>query len=79
MEELVGRLWHQFITRAASEEHETARVHQVDMRRAIELLFRAAGGSSAVRLREATAQQRGGPRSPRRSPLSTTAPITGAP
>ncbi len=63
MEELVGRLWHQFITRAASVEHEAARVHLTDMRRAIELMFRAAGGSATVRLREATAQQRGGPRS----------------
>lgn len=63
MEELVGRLWHQLITRAASVEYEQARVHQADMRRAIEMLFRAAGGSATIRLREATAQQRGGPRS----------------
>lgn len=63
MEELVGRLWHQFITRAASAEHEQARVQLADVRRAIELLFRAAGGGATVRFREATAQQRGGPRS----------------
>ncbi|MGE5452675.1 MAG: nitric oxide reductase activation protein NorD [Acidobacteriota bacterium] len=63
MEELVGRLWHQFITRAASVEHEAARVQLTDMRRAIELMFRAAGGSATLRLREATTQQRGGPRS----------------
>lgn len=63
MEELVGRLWHQFIIRAASAEHEQARVHQSEVRRAIELMFRAAGGSAAIRLSESAAQQRGGPRS----------------
>ena len=62
MEELVGRLWHQFITRAASAEHDTARVHLGDMQRAIELLFRAAGGGATVRVRQATEQQRGGAR-----------------
>ncbi|MBP8191743.1 MAG: VWA domain-containing protein, partial [Aquabacterium sp.] len=62
MEELVGRLWHQFITRAASVEHDTARVHLAEMQRAIELLFRAAGGGATVRVRQATEQQRGGAR-----------------
>lgn len=63
MEELVGRLWHQFITRAASAEHEQARIHLNEVKRPIELLFRAAGGGTTVRLREATAQERGGARS----------------
>ena len=62
MEELVGRLWHQFITRAASAEHDSARVHLADMQRAIELLFRAAGGGATVRVRQATEQERGGTR-----------------
>ncbi|MDE1997933.1 MAG: VWA domain-containing protein [Burkholderiales bacterium] len=63
MEELVGKLWHQFITRAASSDHEEAIVHLSEMRRAIEILFRAAGGDATVRLREAAAQQHGGARS----------------
>ncbi|MDE2402545.1 MAG: VWA domain-containing protein [Burkholderiales bacterium] len=63
MEEWIGRRWHQFITRAASTEHDRARVHLDEMRRPIEMLFKAAGGSGAVRLRIASAQERGGPRS----------------
>ncbi len=62
MEELVGRVWHKLITRAASTEFDAARVTLAEMRRPIELLFRAAGGSPLMSLREAQDQRRGGPR-----------------
>ena len=62
MEELVGRLWHRFITRAASTEHEAARVPLHDMQRTIDVLFKAAGGPAAMRVCEAQDQVRGGPR-----------------
>ncbi len=62
MEELVGRVWHKLITRAASTEFDAARVTLAEMRRPIELLFRAAGGSPLLGLREAQDQRRGGPR-----------------
>ncbi len=62
MEEFVGRVWHKLITRAAGTEFDAARVSLDDMRRAIEMLFRAGGGSPLLRLREAADQARGGPR-----------------
>lgn len=65
MEEWVGRQWHRFITRAAGSEagrHEAAAVDLSEMRRAIELMFRAGGGAAAVRLAEAGVRAQGGPR-----------------
>lgn len=62
MEELVGRVWHKLISRAAGTEFAAARVTLTEMRRPIEMLFRAGGGSPLLRLREAADQQRGGPR-----------------
>lgn len=62
MEEWIGKVWHRFVTRAADQQHLAAAVQLVDMRRSIAMLFRAAGGSAAVRLGEATATQTGGPR-----------------
>ena len=62
MEEWIGKIWHRFVTRAADQQHPAAAVRLADMRRSIAMLFRAAGGSAAVRLGEATATQTGGPR-----------------
>lgn len=62
MEELVGKIWHQFITRAANLEHEQARVHLSDMQRTIEMLFRSGGGSPHVRVTQAADSAHGGTR-----------------
>ena len=62
VEELVGRVWHKLITRVAGSEFDAARVSLDEMRRPIEMLFRAGGGSPLLRLREAANQTRGGPR-----------------
>lgn len=62
MEETVGLWWHRAVTRWAEQGHPQAAVPLASMRRSIELLFRAAGGSPALRLAEAGAQRHGGPR-----------------
>ncbi|MEZ5662221.1 MAG: VWA domain-containing protein [Burkholderiaceae bacterium] len=62
MEEWVGKQWHRFIARAASRGHPQAAVGLADMRRAIGMLFRAAGGPAAVRLTCASDSRTGGPR-----------------
>jgi len=62
MEEWVGRQWHRFISRAADAGHEAAAVRLPDMQRAIGMLFRAAGGPSAVRMAPAAEARAGGPR-----------------
>ncbi|MFT3780255.1 MAG: VWA domain-containing protein [Ottowia sp.] len=62
MEEWVGARWHRFITRAADATCPRAEVQLEQVRRAIEMLFRAAGGDALVRVAPATAQRIGGPR-----------------
>ena len=44
MEELVGKLWHRLITRAADSTHEEAAVTLEDVRTAAGVMFRALGG-----------------------------------
>ena len=62
MEETVGLWWHRAVTRWADAGHAEAAVELAAMRRPIELMFRAGGGSPAVRLAEAGAERAGGPR-----------------
>lgn len=62
MEEWVGAQWHRFISRAASRQHAHAAVHLPQMQRTIGLLFRAGGGSHAVRVAPATDVRSGGRR-----------------
>ena len=62
MEEMVGRWWHEALTRLTQPAHAAAAVHLPDMRKAIALLFRAAGGPASLRLAEAGTQRTGGPR-----------------
>ena len=62
MEEWVGERWHSFITRAADVTYPRAAVPLERVQRAIEMLFRAAGGDALVRVTPATAQRIGGPR-----------------
>ncbi|MFO1327342.1 MAG: VWA domain-containing protein [Rubrivivax sp.] len=62
MEETVGALWHRAVTRWADQGHAAAAVEFDAVRRPIELLFRAAGGSPALRLAEAGLSRAGGTR-----------------
>ena len=62
MEEMVGRWWHSAITRLAQRGSPEAAVHLKDVQKSIGILFRAAGGSSALRLAPASEQRVGGPR-----------------
>ncbi len=55
MEEHVGQIWHQFITRLARTEHLQATVYLDDVRRNVGVLFRALGGEGGLRVEAATA------------------------
>ena len=50
MEEMVGRWWHQAITKATRLDHPGAAVQLQDMQKAIGIFFRTAGGSAALQL-----------------------------
>lgn len=62
MEEMVGRWWHNAISRMAQRGSPQAAVHLKDVQKSIGILFRAAGGSAALRLAPASEQRVGGPR-----------------
>ena len=62
MEEMVGRWWHNAVTHLAQKGHPAAAVHLKDVQKLIGVLFRAAGGSAALRLAPACEQRSGGPR-----------------
>lgn len=63
MEEMVGRWWHNAVTRLAQRGHPESIIHLKDVQKSIGVLFRAAGGSAALRLAPASEQRSGGPRS----------------
>ena len=63
MEEMVGRWWHQAVTRLAQRGHPESVIHLKDVQKSIGILFRAAGGSAALRLAPASEQRSGGARS----------------
>lgn len=62
MEELVGRWWHQAITKVTRLDHPAAAVQLQDMQKAIGIFFRAAGGPAALRFTPASMQAVGGQR-----------------
>ncbi len=62
MEEVVGRWWHNAVTRLAQRTHPEAEVPLKDVQKSIGILFRAAGGASTLRLATASDQQSGGAR-----------------
>lgn len=63
MEETIGKLWHQAITRLARQDHLHSIVHLDDVKKSIGVLFRAAGGPPALRLAPASEQLVGAQRS----------------
>lgn len=62
MEELVGRWWHNAVTRLAQRGNPDAVVHLKEIQKSIGVLFRAAGGSATLRLAPASEQRSGGAR-----------------
>lgn len=59
MEEVVGKLWHRLITRAAGGHHPKAAVRLKDVERATSVFFRALGGDPGLRIAAATADTHG--------------------
>lgn len=82
MEELVGRWWHEALTRWTQPENAAFAVQLNDVKKTIGILFRAAGGAGHLRLAEASTQATGGPQSwlhrvagsPARAPLPVLEP-----
>lgn len=63
MEELVGRWWHKAIHRWSVDDYEFAAVTLDEAHKTIGIVFRAAGGSAAIRIASSSEQSRGGYRS----------------
>jgi nitric oxide reductase NorD protein len=62
MEETIGLWWHHAVTRLSQRNHPQAEVKLQDVQKTIGILFRAAGGSAALRLAAAAEQPVGGRR-----------------
>ena len=62
MEEMVGRWWHEALTRLTQPANVGATVRLPDVQKSIGLLFRSAGGAGSLRIAEAGVQRTGGPR-----------------
>lgn len=63
LEEHVGKLWHQLITRSASQRYPEAAVQLVDVRRSAGIMFRALGGDGGLKVETATGTEHGARRS----------------
>ncbi len=63
MEEWVGQLWHNMITRAARQEHPHAAVCLDEIRQPAAILFRALGGDGGLRIETANETETGARRS----------------
>lgn len=59
MEELVGKLWHKLISRAADQTHADAAVTLDEMRTTVGVMFRALGGDGGLRVETANATEHG--------------------
>ncbi|HJW04508.1 MAG TPA: VWA domain-containing protein [Azospira sp.] len=59
MEEFVGKLWHNWITRAAGNTYPGAAVRLKEMERTLGILFRAFGGDPGLRVAPATEESHG--------------------
>ena len=52
MEELVGKIWHRYITRVADQRFPEAAVNRDEMRRTAAIFFRALGGEGGLRVEQ---------------------------
>ncbi|QDF98502.1 nitric oxide reductase [Azoarcus sp. DD4] len=63
MEEVVGKLWHRLVTRAAGGSHPEAAVTLKEVERRVGVVFRALGGDGGLRVAAATEDEHGARRS----------------
>lgn len=63
MEEVVGKLWHRLVTRAAGGSHPQAAVTLKEVERRVGVVFRALGGDGGLRVAAATEDEHGARRS----------------
>src|SRR5690606_31068421 len=57
VEEAVGKLWHKWITQAATQEYPEARVALADIQKKVALWFHAFGGDPGLTIKAATREQ----------------------
>ncbi len=62
-EEHVGKLWHQLITRSATQRYPEAAVTLAEVRRSVGILFRALGGDGGLKVETSSATEHGARRS----------------
>jgi nitric oxide reductase NorD protein len=59
MEEFIGKIWHNWVTKAAGGHYPQAAVKLVDVEKTVGILFRAFGGDHGLKVAAATAEQHG--------------------
>lgn len=59
MEEFIGKLWHNWVTKAAGGHYPQAAVKLVEIEKTAGILFRAFGGDPGLKVAAATAEQHG--------------------
>ncbi len=59
MEELIGKLWHNWVTKAAGDHFPEAAVKLADVEKTTGILFRAFGGDPGLKVAAATSEQHG--------------------
>lgn len=59
MEEFIGKLWHNWVTKAAAGHYPAAAVKLADIEKTAGILFRAFGGDPGLRVAAATSEQHG--------------------
>lgn len=59
MEEFIGKLWHNWVTKAAGGHYPQAAVKLVEVEKTAGILFRAFGGDPGLKVAAATAEQHG--------------------
>src|SRR5574343_472251 len=59
MEEFIGKIWHNWVTKAAGGHYPQAAVKLADVEKTAGILFRAFGGDPGLKVAAATAEQHG--------------------
>lgn len=59
MEEFIGKLWHNWVTKAAGAHHPQAAVKLAEVEKTAGILFRAFGGDAGLKVAAATAETHG--------------------
>ena len=59
MEEFIGKLWHNWVTKAAGGHHPEAAVKLAEVEKTVGILFRAFGGDPGLKVAAATAESHG--------------------